>query len=426
MVKAKIKPIEECVFSFEIEVPKENIAKAFDEVYDEITRIANIPGFRTGKAPKELVKKHYTKDARAEVLKRLIPQAYRFAIEEHKISPLGLPQISEVSIEEGKSLIFKARVDTRPKFKLKNYKGIKIDKKNIVVNNEEVERALDSLREMNAKYIAVEDRGVQMGDYIVSDMDCFVDGKEVHKKRENLWVYVDSQSLVPGLSENMVGMKKGEEKNIEVVLPEKYPDNFLAGKRATYRVTAKEIKQRVLPNVDDELAKDLGKENLEELKKEIRKELDLRSKTNMDIDMENQLLHNLMDDNTFAVPSSFVARQLDFMVEDAKRRLQKKGFKREELDKKDNEFKEKFKNDAVRQVRLLFLLDEIATVEKIDVNDEDVKQAYKSISARDEKTEVQVKDYYEKEDMVDSLKEKLREGKTIKFLMENAQVAEVT
>ncbi len=423
-MKAKIKPIEECAFSFEIEVPKENIEKAFDEVYDEITKVANIPGFRIGKAPKETVKKHYTKNARDEVLKRLIPQAYRSALEEHKISPLGLPEISEVSLEEGKGLTFKARVDARPKFKLKNYKGIKIEKKKIVVSDEEAEKMLDSLRERNAKYIAVEDRPVQMGNYIVSDMDCFVDGKAVHKKRENLWIYVDSQSLPSGLSENMVGMKKGEEKDIEILLPEKYPDKNLAGKQAIYHITAKEIKQRVLPNVDDEFAKDLGKENMAELKKEIRKELDMRSKTNMEIDMENQLLHKLMDDNTFVVPSSFVARQLDFMVEDAKRRLQEKAFKREELDKKDGEFKEKFKNDAMRQVRLLFILDEIATIEKIDSNDEDVKQAYKSISAQTGKTEDQVKDYYEKEDLVDSLREKLKEGKVIQFLLNNAEIVE--
>jgi len=424
-VKTKAKATEECTTVFEIEVQKETIDKAFDEVYAEITKVANIPGFRAGKAPKELVKKHYAGDAKSEVLKRLIPQAYADALREHNINPIGLPEISEVKFENEDILSFKAKVDTRPKFKLKNYKGIKIEKKKAVVKDEEVEKVLQNLREMSAKYITVEDRPVQMGDCVVSDLECSVEGKPVHKKRENLWLYVEKDSVVPGLSEKIVGMNKGEEKDVEVALPEKYPDKNLAGKPAVYRIKAKEIKLRQLPNLDDEFAKELGKESFEDLKKEVTAELEARAKASADIDVENQLLGKLADENTFAVPSSFVARQLDFMIEDAKRHLLEKGFKKEDLDKKDNEFKEKFKNDAVRKVRLLFILDQIARDENIDVTDEELGEAYKSISAQSGKSEEEVKDYYDREDMVDSLKDRLREGKTMEFLLQNAQIVEV-
>ncbi len=423
-MKSKIKAVEECTSLLEICVPQEDIEKAFDEVYVEITKYANIPGFRTGKAPKELVKKHYEKNAREEVLKRLIPEAYKGAVLEHKITPIGMPEISDVNFEGSAKLSFKARVDTRPAFKLKNYKGIKVEKKGVKVSDDDVGKMLENLREVNARYVAVEDRAVQMGDYVVSDMECFVDGKPAHKKRENLWLLLEKDSLVPGLAEKMVGMNKGEERDIETTVPEKYPDKAIAGKFAKYHIKAKEIKRRELPDLNDEFAKIFGKENMAGLKQDISKELEARAKADTEIDAENQVLNKVIDDNTFAVPSGFVSRQLEFMVEDAKRHLMEKGFKREDLDKKDGELKDRFKNEAARKVRLLFVLDDIARAEKIETADKDLDDAYKAISAQSQKSEEEVRAYYKKEDLVEDLKDKIREGKVIQFLLKSAEITE--
>ena len=425
MVKSKQKFIEECATLFDIQVPKEDIARAFDEVYAEMTKVANIPGFRAGKAPKELVAKHYSKTAKEEVLKKLVPEAYRMALEEHGINPIGLPEISEVNFQEDKELSFKARVDTRPKFKIKDYRGIKVNKKKVSVTAEEIDKTLASLRDISATYITVEERPVQMGDYVVSDMECFAEDRPVHKKRENLWLFVDKNSLVPGLSDHMVGMKKGEEKNIEITMPQDYPDKNLAGKPVRYHILAKDIKTRKLAQLNDEFAKGLGKGNLEELKKEISNELEYRAIAFAEIEAENELLNRLADDNVFEVPSSFVKRQLEYMIADAKKHLVEKGFKKEDLDKKDDELNGKFKSDAVKRVRLLFILDEIARAEGIGVSEEDVAAAYKSISAETGKDEATVKAYYEKEDLADSLKDKIGETKTIKFLLDNAQIMEI-
>lgn len=448
-MKIKARAIEECTTLFEIDVSKEKITEAFREVYDEIAKVANIPGFRIGKAPKDIVKKHHAANAKEEVLKRLIPEAYRMAIEEHKISPIGLPDISAVSIDEEKSLSFKASVDTRPKFKVKNYKGIKIEKKSSAVKDEDVEKTLESLREINAKYIDEGERPVQMGDYVSSDLECFVEAKPIHRKRENVWLSIEKESLIPGLNEKMVGMKKGAERDIEVVLPapldqtkdntqrgpaisgqelgiggKKYPDKAVAGKKAVYHVKAKEIKSRKLPDLNDEFAKTLGKESLEDLRKEVRTELERRMKINTEVDLENQLLKKLMDDNVFAVPRGLVSRQINYMTEDAKRRLKGKGFKKEDLDKRDNEFAQKFKEDAVRQVRLIFIMDDIARAEGIEVNDKDVEDAYNAIVHQTGNTIEKVKEYYEKEGLIDSLRENIKEEKAIKFLLEKAEVTE--
>ncbi|MBN2453784.1 MAG: trigger factor [Candidatus Omnitrophica bacterium] len=423
-MKSRVKPVEECSTLFEIEVSRETIARAFDEVYDEITKVANIPGFRVGKAPKDMVRLHYAKDAKEEVLKRLVPDAYRKALQEHGIIPVSMPEISDLVFEEDKPITFKARVDTRPKFKLKPYKGLALTRKVLKITDEDIDKTLKSLQGVNAKYISAGDRPVQMGDYVVSDVECFVDGKPAHKKRENLWLTMEKETFIPGLADKMVGMKKGEEKDIEAKLHENYPDKNLAGKDARYHIAVKEIKERKLPAIDDEFAKDLGRENLEDLKKEVLKELEARSKASGEADLENQLLGKLMDDNVFQVPSGFVARQLKHMVDDAKRRLLERGFNKEELDKKDKEFSDKFRDDAVRQVRLIFILDEIADKEKVEVSDEDVVNAYKAVSLQSGKPEAEIKAYYEKEGLVESLKEKIREGKTVKFLLDNSTVTD--
>jgi len=424
MTKSKAKKLEECAACLDIEVSKDDIDKAFEEIYDELAKVVNIPGFRIGKAPKDLVKKHYAKDAHQEVLKRLIPEAYRKAIEEHKLAPVGMPSISDVNFEQGKPLSFKALFDTRPEFKLKNYLSLKLERKKVEVGVEDIEKTLESLRGVHAKYVASDDRPIEMGDYVVADLDCSVDGKPFHKKRENIWLVVEKDSFIPGLGEKMVGMKKLEEKDVESILPEKYPDKALAGKSATYHIAVKEIKVRQLPNLDDEFAKDLGKDNMAVLKEDIAKELEARMRSSAEVEVENQLLGKLMDDNVFAVPASFIKRQTDFMVENSLRRLEEKGFKRQDLDKKNDEFRAKCKDDAVRQVRLLFILDEISKAENIEASEIDLENAYKSIAAQANITMEEVKKHYEKENMVDSLLDKAREEKTIAFLLKSAVITE--
>ncbi len=423
-MKSKVKLIDECSAILEIETSKETISKAFDEVYNEIAKVANIPGFRAGKAPIDMVRLSYAKAAKEEVLKRLVPEGYRKALQEHEVNPIGMPEISDLVFEDDKPFTFKAKVETRPKFKLKTYKGLNLEKKKVSITDEDIDKTIKSLQEVNAKYATIDGRPVQMGDYVVSDMECYVDGKAIHKKRENLWLTMEKDSFVPGLAEKMVGMKKGDETDIDAKLPEKYPNEKLAGKDARYHVLVKEIKEKKLPNIDDELAKDLGKDNLDSLKKEIVKELEARAISTAEINVENQLLDKLSGDNVFRVPASFVAKQLDHMIEDAKRKLQERGFGKEELDKKNKEFEDRFKEDAEKQIRLLFILDEIASKEKIEITEEDISSAFKVIAANSGKEEGFIKDYYEKEDLMDNLKDKIREGKTVKFLLDNSKIIE--
>jgi len=424
MAISKAKSTEACSTLLEIDVTKESVDKAFDEVYDEITKVASIPGFRPGKAPKELVKKNYAKNASEEALKHVLSDAYAAALKEHGIIPIGSPEITDVVFEEGKAMSFKAKVDTRPKFNLKNYKGIAVTQKKITIDKADIDKTLENVQQMHAKYESPDDRPLQMGDYAVSDLDCLANGKPIHRKREDLWLFLDKDTIALGLSDGMVGMKKGDEKDIEVTLSKDYPNKDLAGKKAIYHVKVKDIKVRKLPEINDALAKELGKDSLDSLKKDIDTGLLEQAKRSAEAEVENKVLGKLIDDNDFAVPGGFVKRQLGYMVENAKRHLTEKGFKKEDLDKKDEELRGKFGIDAVRRVRLLFILDAIARAEKIEVGDSDVEEAYKAIAAETGKSEAEVKEHYTHEDMIDDLKEQLREGKAIEFLVKNAKVTE--
>jgi len=424
MSRSKAKSVEACSTLFEIDVPKEFVDKAFEDVYNEIIKVAAIPGFRTGKAPKELVKKHYAKNASEEAIKRILPDAYAAALKEHGIIPIGSPEISDVIFEEGKAMSFKARVDTRPKFNVKNYKGIAVTRKKAAIDKADIDKTLENIKQMRAKYESPGDRALQMGDYAVSDLDCLANGKPIHRKREDLWLFLDKDTIALGLSDGMVGMKRGDEKDIEVTLSKDYPNKDLAGNKAIYHVKVKDIKVRQLPELDDALAKELGKDNMESLKKDIQAGLEQQAKHNSEVEIENKVLGKLIDDNDFAVPAGFVNRQLGYMVENAKRHLTEKGFRKEDLDKKDEELRGKFKNDAVRRVRLLFILDAIARAENIEAGEKDVEEAYKAIAAETGKSEAEVKEHYTSEELLDDLKEQLREGKTIEFLIKNAKVTE--
>ena len=423
-MKTKIKKTDECEAVFEIEVGQEAISKAVEDVYDELSRVVEIPGFRAGKAPRDLVKKHHKKAAKEEALKNLISEAYSMALKEHGIHPISMPEITDLNFQDGKPLSFKAKVSTRPEMNLKDYKGIKIEKKPLELKEDDISKTLENLRVINAKYIAQEARPLQTGDYAICDLDCAIDGKPIHKTRENIWILVeeDALTLMPGLAEKMAGMKKLEERDCEVVLPDKYPNKDIVGKKAVYHVKLKEIKVRQLPTLDDDFAKDLGKDSLAELKDSIAKELKEHFQNQIEQDMENQLLSKLIDANTFNVPKPFVARELRYLVEDAKAKLAEKGFKKEDIDARGKEFEERFRPDAVKRIRLAFILDEIADREAIEVDKKELENAFQSIAARANQPVSKVREHYEKEGLTGSLAEQLRENKTIQFLLKEANV----
>ncbi len=422
-MKSKIKKLTGTSHQFDIEISKEKVDKAINEVLEEVRMEAVLPGFRKGRAPIDLVRKKHQKEILDEAVGRLIPQAYQHAIDEHGVEPVSYPEVSAVDIAHSGELTFKAKFDVRPEVNLKKYKGLKVKSGKVSITDEEFKEALERIRGIYAEYSATE-RPLQKGDIAVCDVETFMDSKLVAKKRENMWVEVNKEVSLLGMGEELCGLTKGDKKDIEVMVPENYPDKGYAGKKAFFKVEVKDTKEKKLPELDDELAKKIGKENIDDLRQEIRSQLLERKEANARVLLTNQLLEQLLKSHDFDLPASMVARQLKVLMEKMEAELVQKGVDAAAIETNKKTIEKKLAAEAENKVRLYFILDKIADNEKIQVTEEETANWLKSLADSINKPFEEVKKYYEEHDLLDGLREQLREEKTMDFLLSEAAINE--
>ncbi len=422
-MKSKIRKLKGTARQFEIEMPKETVDKVFDDVLEDIRKTAQIPGFRPGKAPLEIIRKSHYEGAADEVKRRLIPQAYQRVLKEHDLSPVSYPEISDVNIGPAGTLTFKAKVDIHPEFRVQRYKGLKVATRKVSVTNEEVDETLARLRNMHADFVET-DRPIQKGDFGICDVETFMDGQSISKKRENMWIEADKEASLLGMGEELCGMKKGDKKDVEVTLPENYADKKYAGKKAVFKVEIKETKEKKLPELDDELAKKLGKNTMGEAREEIRTQLMERKEASSEIAMKNQILEQLFKKHPMDLPASIVERQLKVLMQKAENELAQKGVNKETIESHKEGLRAQLLKEAENKVRAYFILDAIADLEKIDVTDEEMDNWLKSLADSYNQPFDNVKKYYQDHDLLGGLKEQLREEKTLDFLLAEAVITE--
>jgi len=424
-MKTKIKSDNSCEYHLEIEIPSNIVASTFEEVYKEIKKYAKIPGFRVGNAPQDLLEKYHAKDAEEEVLKRLIPDGYRKALSDKNIEPLGMPDISEVVMNKGAALTFKARVEVKPEFKLEAYKGIKIRKKKIETKDEEIEDTIKQLQNAYAKFEPVlAERTVAKGDFAICDIEAFVGGKAITKKHEKMWVEVNKDASLLGLGEELVGMKVGEERMIVRHLPDDYPDKQYAGKDADFKVKVIELKEKKIPALDDEFAKDAGLNDLASLRSDLRKKISERKEAEAAVDMKNQILDELIKKYNIPVPPSMARRQYEILMKHLEEELRSRGMTAEAVAGKKKEYEERLKADAVNKVRIYFILSAIADKENVKIADQDVEARFAKMANAYHQDIETIRKYYENNDLIDGLLEQVREEKTLEFLVAQAEINE--
>lgn len=420
-MKRKLKKLDGTTRQLEIELPKEMVEEALDAALEDIRKTAKVPGFRPGKAPLDIVKKKYTEDAVEEVKQRLIPRAYKEALDESGLAPISYPEVSDVSIGLNGILTFKAKVDIHPEVDPRKYKGLKVTTSKVSVTDEEVAETLEHMRGMHAEFVET-DRPIQKNDFGICDVETFIDGQAVAKKREKMWIEADKDASMLGLGGDLCGMKKGESKDIEATLPEGYPDKKYAGKKAVFHVEVKETREKKLPELDDELAKKLKKNSLDELREELRSQLMERKGINAGVHMKNQIMEYLLKKNQFDLPASMVKRQLKVLMEKAENELASKGVDKKTIESRREELKSKLLKEAENKVRLYFILDEIANREKLNVTDEEVDNWLRSLAGSYNQSFDSVKKYYQDNDLIGGLKEQLREERTLDFLLSEATI----
>lgn len=423
-MKCKVKKLEGTARQLEVKVSREEIEEARKEVVKDLQKEAVIPGFRKGKAPEDLVMGKYRETIGDELKERVIPRAYQEALEESKIDPVSFPEISGVKLaEDGTALEFVAVVDTYPEVSVSKYTGIKVDKEKVSVSDEEVEEAVTRLQQMHAEYHEV-DRAIVKDDFGICEVEAFIEDKSVSPKKDKVWIEANKESSMFGLGEGLCGMKKGETKSMEVTLPEDYPDKSYAGKRARFEIMVKEIREKKLPEKNDEFAKKSGSETMEKMKEEIRGQILERKETNSKIKMQNQIIEYLLKKHSFALPASMVKRQLEVLVKKAEDELARKGMDEKAVAAQKEALSAQLKEEADNRVKLYFILDVIARKEDIAVSDEEIDEWLKGLAGHYNRPFDEVKKYYQEKDLLGGVEEQLREDKILDYLLSQAAITE--
>ncbi len=422
-MQVTVNEVGELTKKLKIVLPKEEVSKELDAGFRKIKNEAKIKGFRRGKVPRHILEQKYGQQVRAEVAEKLVQATYFDAVEKEKLDVVAHPEIKTPVFEEDGSFSYEAEVDTRPQFELQDYKGIEIEKEEVVVTKEEVDSEIEKLRKEMAPLRSVEDRAAKESDIVIVDFDGFHEGeqmKQVHG--ENVNVDVGTGRHGQEFENKLVGMKKGEESSVEVDFSAEAPNPVLAGKKVEFRIKVNDIKERVLPEFDDEFAKDVGEEfeSLELLRSHIREKIKAEKEQSLEGTISDRIMDKLIGANQFDVPARLVQYEINEYINQTEQTLKRGGLTLEAAGINKAEAEERYHETAVKRVRGDFILKKIAELEDIKVLDDDLDNGFARIAKQYNMTIPEVKGYFKsRDDMLPFINELLNE-KILKFLREGA------
>ncbi len=422
-MKVTVEDISPVKKKLHIQVMPDAIAREMERALHDVAKKAKIPGFRPGKAPKNVVEKHYQQEIHTEVMNKLISDSYLQAVQEQKLSPVEMPNITNISpLEKDAPLNFSAVVEVRPSFELGTYEGIEVKDAPIAATDDELNQTIDRLREMYAQLEVVEGRPLTGDDTAIIDFEGFREGKSIEgAKASDHMLALGTKSLIPGFEEQLVGMNRGETRKINVKFPEDYSNKDLAGKGADFTVTLKEIKKKVLPELNDEFAKDIGGDkSVADLKEGVKKDLQARKRDQLAAAQREEIMGKLIDAHSFDVPPGMVQRELQSMARQHVTRMARQGADVKTFDMPA--FAEHNRALAEKRVKGLLILDVIAEKETVDVSDKEVNAAIAAMARSTGQTVDAVRKYYDStEGGLDNLRSSLVHEKTLTLLLSKAK-----
>lgn len=406
-------------------------AKIFDEgikkVFTKNAKYFNIPGFRKGKAPMNIVEKFYGDEIFYEdAFNEVVPEVYENAIKEEKLDVVSKPDIQVTQIGKGKDLIFTAVVQTKPEVKLGKYKEIELEKSEYTVTDESIEHELNQMAERNARMVTVTDRPAKKGDTVVIDFVGTVDGVAFEGgKAENHELELGSGSFIPGFEDQVIGMKTEDKKDVKVKFPEDYFSKELAGKDAVFAVTVHEIKNKELPKLDDEFAKDVSEfDSLKELKADIKAKQEKDNELRIKSELEEAAVKKATDLAEVDIPSGMIEVELDNMVEDMNRRLSYQGVTFEQylkmVGKTMADFRKENEESAKSSVKMRLVLEAIYKDAKLEVEEKEVDEKVKELANAYGRKEDELK---ANEELMKNIKNSIETEKAVNYLVENAKIA---
>lgn len=419
---------ENSVVTLKLTIDAQSFDKACKDAYNKNKTKFNVQGFRKGKAPMSIVEKFYGEGVFFEdAVNTLFPDAFEAAVKEHDLDTVARPEIDVEEIGKGKNLVIIADVAVKPEITLGEYKNLTVEKPDSEVSDEEVEKEIEAMREQNARFVTVEDREVKEKDMLLIDFNGKVDGVEFEGgQAENYSIIVGSNTFIPGFEEQLVGMKLNEEKDLSVKFPEEYHAENLAGKDAVFTVKVNEIKEKELPELDDEFAKDVSEfDTLEDLKADAKAKLQKTKDEYADRELENKLVKMAAENATVEIPEAMIDSQVENMVYDFEYQLKYQGLDLENYLKFTNMsiegLKEQMRPDAKSRVLNSLVIEAISKSENIEATEEDLEQELAKM-AESYKMEVdKLKSTLRPSDM-DYIKDTVVARKTVEFIKGNANL----
>lgn len=416
-----------CKREIELEIPAENVEKATEKAARDIARVARVPGFRPGKAPVALVRRRFAEDIQGEVLQSLVPEYLEKALDEKKLVPVTRPEVNKVEFKDGEPLKFRAVFEVLPEFELGDYKNVSVQVDDVEIGDAQVDKAIEEMRERAAVYVPAEERTAQKGDSVSIKLMGTPAGGGEPVQAENILVPLGAEETLASFTDNLTGANVGETKNFRVVYPEDYPDPKLKGKTYDYTVEVLGIKEKKLPELNDEFAKEAAGENsgiatLDELRKKLRENMEAAKEQQQKSQAQERILDELVKKHEFPVPEALVEGQMDTRLDRAVRSLAAQGVDPRAVNVDWVSLRRRQHDRAVADVKAELLLDRIASAESIEATDDDVDKEIAAIAERSGEAATSLRARLTKQNALDRIKSKLRSDKTLDWLYRTARI----
>src|SRR5438105_5170551 len=415
-----------CRRELELEIPAEEVTKKIESVAKEFARLANVPGFRRGKAPVSLIRRKFAEDIKGEVLQSLVPERVEKAVAEQKLTPVSQPQVDKLDFNEGQPLKFRAIFEVLPEFELGSYKGLELEMPTKDITEEDVSKALEEMRERAAACAPVEARAIEDGDFAEVKLLGTPEGGGDPLQAESVLCHSGAEETMEPFNTNLKGANAGDHKNFDVEYPADYPDPKLAGKKFHYAVDVLGIKTKKLPEMNDDFAKDVSDaKTLDELKKKVRESLEHERDHRHKELLHEKVLAELVKKHDFPVPESLAEHQMDVRLQRVVRSLAAQGVDPRAVNVDWVALRHRQEDRARDDVKAELIIDRIATAENIDVSEEDVTRELEHMAGHSNESAEAWRARVTKQGTLDRMRAKLRGDKTLEWLEQNATIKTV-
>ncbi|SFL65298.1 trigger factor [Halanaerobium salsuginis] len=425
-MEVKKEVLEGNKIKLEVEIESDKVDQALTQAYKKVVKDVSIPGFRKGKAPRKIIENRFGKEVlHKDALDILIPQGYSEAVEETDIEPVAQPDIEEFYIAAGEPATFTAIVEVKPEVKLGEYKELGIEKEDAEVGEDEVNARLEKMQNEHSQLVSSDREELQDGDFAIIDFTGYVDGEEFPGgSAEEYSLEIGSGSFIPGFEEQLIGLKVGETKNVEVTFPEDYHADDLAGADATFDVTLKEIKVKEVPELDNDFAIEASDyETIDELRVSIEEELAAQKETSVENNFREELIKKASENAEVDITDTLIDEQLDQMFQSLSQSISQQGMDVETyfnyLGMDEAGWREQNKETAADRAKELLVLEAIADLEEIEVTDEELDEEIDEIAEMHDQEPEKIKAIFQMQGQLHHLKEDIKRQKTIDFLIEN-------